>query len=319
MSERLLKLVSVLALNLAVATAPAHAESCHELVERGAFASAWPACRTAAEAGIGEAQFILGVIYAVGLDIPQDHAAAVKWLRRAAQQGAEAARPLGTAVPSGWDEAWDAYRRGDYAATFPEIMALAEEGDARAKVLVDVMSFFDEVGPWHLEFAKEDERFWQWLPEHGSPAFLEAEAWFREAAFAGNLKARAVLFYMVLDAAEDSWAIEILCRVAAARGEITAQKVLMVDSGWSERFAELLKWTRLAAEQGDRWAQVRAANVASDNIHSYMWLTLAAQQGSQEALFRLRFLAPLMTGNEIAEAKRMAAKCVRMDYRGCGL
>jgi TPR repeat protein len=39
-----------------------------------------------AEQGDAEAQYYLGLMYDRGQGVPQDHAEAVKWLRRAAEQ-----------------------------------------------------------------------------------------------------------------------------------------------------------------------------------------------------------------------------------------
>ncbi len=43
--------------------------------------------RLAAEQGVADAQFILGVMYENGQGVPQDHAEAVRWYRLAAEQG----------------------------------------------------------------------------------------------------------------------------------------------------------------------------------------------------------------------------------------
>ena len=43
--------------------------------------------RMAAEQGLANAQFNLGVMYAEGQGVPEDHAEAVKWYRMAAEQG----------------------------------------------------------------------------------------------------------------------------------------------------------------------------------------------------------------------------------------
>ena len=55
--------------------------------------------RKAAEQGIAEAQYNLGVMYANGEGVPRDQAKAVEWLQKAAKQGLakaqEALRRLG--------------------------------------------------------------------------------------------------------------------------------------------------------------------------------------------------------------------------------
>jgi hypothetical protein len=58
--------------------------------------------RLAAEQGIADARFNLGVMYVEGRGVPQDHAEAVKWYRLAAQQGhARAQSNLGIMYATG--------------------------------------------------------------------------------------------------------------------------------------------------------------------------------------------------------------------------
>jgi len=47
--------------------------------------------RRAADQGFAEAQLALGILYSVGQGVPHDYAAAVAWLRRAAEQGNDVA------------------------------------------------------------------------------------------------------------------------------------------------------------------------------------------------------------------------------------
>ena len=50
-------------------------------------AAEFVACRVAAEQGSAPAQFLVGSAYHFGDGVPQDYAEAVKWYRRAAEQG----------------------------------------------------------------------------------------------------------------------------------------------------------------------------------------------------------------------------------------
>ncbi len=54
---------------------------------RGDYAAALREWRPLAEQGYAGAQFYLGVMYATGRGLPQDYAEAVKWYRKAAEQG----------------------------------------------------------------------------------------------------------------------------------------------------------------------------------------------------------------------------------------
>ncbi len=70
--------------------------------ERGDFATAVQEFRPLAEQGVAEAQFILGLIYAIGSGIPKDKAEAFKWYRKAAEQGyADAQYNLGIMYDKG--------------------------------------------------------------------------------------------------------------------------------------------------------------------------------------------------------------------------
>ncbi len=55
--------------------------------KRGDYATALSELRPLAEKGGASAQYNLGILYDGGLGAPQDYAEAVKWYRKAAEQG----------------------------------------------------------------------------------------------------------------------------------------------------------------------------------------------------------------------------------------
>jgi uncharacterized protein len=74
-----------------------------------------------------------------------------------------------------------------------------------------------------------------------------------------------------------------------------------------------VRWCRLAADQGDAFAQsnlaalyYRGEGVPQDKVHAYMWFDLAAAQGNQNAVRNRDAAARLMTPAQIAEAKKLA-------------
>jgi TPR repeat protein len=74
-----------------------------------------------------------------------------------------------------------------------------------------------------------------------------------------------------------------------------------------------VKWYRLAAEQGDAFAQMmlgimyyKGKGVPQDYILSHMWLNLATSQGREEAKQSREKVAKSMTPAQIAEAQRLA-------------
>jgi TPR repeat protein len=58
----------------------------------GDYKTAYQLIKPQAEKGDANAQFILGFLYDEGKGVPQDYTEAVKWYRRAAEQGNKAAR-----------------------------------------------------------------------------------------------------------------------------------------------------------------------------------------------------------------------------------
>ena len=48
-----------------------------------------------------------------------------------------------------------------------------------------------------------------------------------------------------------------------------------------------------------------------------MWLNLSASRGDEEAAELRDEIAGEMTSGQIAEAQRLAAECLKNDYKGC--
>jgi len=90
--------------------------------------------RKAAEQGVAEDQYNLGVIYKFGLGVPQDYAKALQWFRKAAEQGyAKAQYGLGLMYGKG---------KGvpqDYAKAVKWFRKDAEQGHADAQFLLGLM------------------------------------------------------------------------------------------------------------------------------------------------------------------------------------
>jgi hypothetical protein len=165
--------------------------------ERGDFATAVQEFRPLAEQGVAEAQFILGLIYAIGSGIPKDKAEAFKWYRKAAEQGFAMAQynlgrmyQRGDGVPKNDAEAVKWYRKA------------AEQGHAEAQVYLGVSYVQGEGVPedyvkahmW-LSFAKaQGNKFGAELLDIIKPAMPPAQIakaqalaaeWYRKAAEQG--------------------------------------------------------------------------------------------------------------------------------------
>lgn len=117
-------------------------------------------------------------------------------------------------------------------------------------------------------------------------------------------------------------------RMATEQGEASAQSMLGVshDKGQSvtQDYEDAIKWYRMAAEQGNASAQLNLGamyhyghGVIQDNVRAHMWSNLAAASGNSDAVNNRKFLASLMTPQQIAEAQRMARDCLARDYKSC--
>ncbi len=64
----------------------------YDAVRRGDYATALKEWKPLAEQGDADAQYLLGLMYRNGLDVPEDYKLAVEWYRKSAEQGIKHAR-----------------------------------------------------------------------------------------------------------------------------------------------------------------------------------------------------------------------------------
>ncbi len=107
-------------------------------------------------------------------------------------------------------------------------------------------------------------------------------------------------------------------RKAAEQGNVEAQLQLASCYGTGEGVAnkdhsEAVKWYRKAAEQGNAEGQCGLGSyykiglgVPKDDVLAYMWVNLAAVSGNEHARRFREELEKRMTGEQIAEAQRLA-------------
>jgi len=119
-------------------------------------------------------------------------------------------------------------------------------------------------------------------------------------------------------------------RLAAEQGDVQAQYNLGVmflkEQGVTRDFKEAAKWFRLAADQGFAVAQsnlgemyANGTGVIQDVVISYMWFNIAAYNGYEDAKTNRDILEKLMTSEQIIKAQAFARKCVKKNYKDCGL
>jgi TPR repeat protein len=98
-----------------------------------------------------------------------------------------------------------------------------------------------------------------------------------------------------------------------ALAEIDLAFMYYAGQGVPQDYAEAAKWYRLAAEQGAAVAQFSLGvlcavghGVPKDLVQAHMWLDLAAARGDQNAAASRGDLEARMTGDQLAEARRLA-------------
>lgn len=99
--------------------------------------------------------------------------------------------------------------------------------------------------------------------------------------------------------------------------------------GVPQDYTEAVKWFRLAAEQGDTFAQFilglmyeQGKGVPQDYVLAHMWTNIAAANedsagGRDDAIEQRDSIATHMTARQIAEAQQLARKCTARKFKGC--
>ena len=240
--------------------------------------------KSAIEANNALAQNSLGAMYDKGEDVPENNAEAVKWYRKAADQGNAVAQSnlghkylTGEGVPENHTEAVKWFRKA------------ADQGFADAQISLGAMYYFGEG-----------------VPENNA----EAVKWFRKAADQGDADAQFNLglmyyfgkgfpMYVLGKGFLDNYAEAVKWfRKAADQGYTVAQYSLgaMYDKGDGvpENDAEAVKWYRKAADQGDTRSQaqlgihlMKGDGILKDPDRGIQLLTKAAKNGGVDAQYFL--------------------------------
>ena len=147
-SAALILIISLLIPGLAVAEP---FEDATKAYNRGDYETAYRLIKPLAEQGLPEAQVNLGLMYDRGQGVPQDYAEALKWYRKAAEQGnAKAVKWCRKAAEQGNAEAQ--YNLGimydkrlgvpqDYAEAVKWYRKAAEQGFAEAQTNLGIMYY----------------------------------------------------------------------------------------------------------------------------------------------------------------------------------
>ena len=203
-----------------------------------------------------------------------------------------------------------AHARGDYATALRILQPLAAKGDASAQ--------------YNLAFMYSKG---QGVPQD----YREAVKLYRQAAGQGFAPAQHSLGRMYDEGQgvpQDYGEAVKLYRQAALQGYAKGQYALGVSydegQGVARDYSEAVKWWRLAAAQGLVPAQYnlglmygKGQGVPQDYVRAHMWSNLAAMSGDANALKNRNFAATKMTGQQIAEAQKMARECQQRNFKGC--
>ncbi len=94
--------------------------------------------------------------------------------------------------------------------------------------------------------------------------------------------------------------------------------------GVVQDYKEAVKWYRKSAEQGNALAQSNLGfmydngqGVVQDFVRAHMWYNLGGSNGNKTGSKNRDLIAKEMTPAQIAEAQKLARKCVRKKYKGC--
>ena len=97
-----------------------------------------------------------------------------------------------------------------------------------------------------------------------------------------------------------------------------------VGRGVPQDYAEALKWSRLAAAQGQAFAQNNLAvmyadgkGVAQNLQKAHMWFGFAAVSGYPAAAQGRDGIAKRLTTPQLAEAEKMARDCQASNFKNC--
>ena len=251
--------------------------------------SALDKLRSSAENGDANAQACLGDFYSVGNGVSSNRGTAMKWYRKAAEQGLpKAQKSLGLLC-----------LEDDKAEAVKWFRKAAQQGDAGAELYLGA-SYYKGCG------VIEDK--------------VEAVRWIRKSAEQGYAEAQVILgkcYYNGIGVGKDVSEAMQWFRKAASQGMYEAENALgdcyTLSEGLLAYKVEAAKWYRKAAEHGLVEAQLNLGccyrvghGVMPDFVEAYKWLRLAGDAGNKRAVEMYSELAKKMTREQIGNALMLA-------------
>jgi uncharacterized protein len=271
--------------------------------------------RDQAAAGDAQAQNVLGEMYAVGEDVPQDSDKSREWFEKAsAKNYAKAQYNLGMQ----YTDDTDGYvTSSDYMKARELWEQAAGQGYTRAQsalgwlysgIRAGVPPDYAKARQWYERAAAQGDAYAQTrlglMYEHGRGVpqdFAKARAWYEKAAAQGDPRA---MIYLGLQ---------------HAYGLIDPPDLVKAR-----------QWFETAAAQGDPMAQTFLADlyakesgiVPQDSVRAYMWYSLAAAEDQTAkdkygAKYNRDVMARSLTSAQLAEAERLLRQCHTQQFKGC--
>jgi uncharacterized protein len=237
-----------------------------------------------------------------------------------------------------YEDAYTAYRAGNYQTALSLLVPLAEQGNARAEALLG--SMYDE----GKGVSRDDGQALKWyrsaadkgnaMGQYGLGVFLmdgrggekpdipQATELFRKAALQGNAGAQyrlGLIYSEAIGVPEDDVTAAEWFRKSASQGVAEAQVRLahmhLTGLGVPQDVARAVDWFNKAAVQNNTEAQFSLGVIYSDGngfsrnlIQAYVWFSLVAakenEPQSPEAAQRRDALEPEMSADQLREAKR---------------
>jgi TPR repeat protein len=178
-------------------------------------------------------------------------------------------------------------------SSFASLVSSAEKGDARAQCFVGLHYTFG------IAVTQDLAKAVQWLHKSANQGFAPGEyslGWCYKHGFGAATNRTA----------SDEW-----FRRAAAHGYTPAKHEAALTADRRGNRSEALKLLREAAEKGFPSSQFLLGSVASDPVESYMWHSLAAENGLESAITRKLELRNLLTKDQLAEGEERLSQLKR--------
>jgi len=233
------------------------------------YAKAMKWYRKAAEQGDAGAEYNLGDMYKQGQGVPRDYAEAARWYDKAAGQGIEKAKiSLKQVLRILTEMGLDAIVGEDFASALRLLEPAAELGGGKAQFFLGLMHYTG-----------------QGVPQ----SYREAKKWYIIAAEQGYASAQSALGTMYYK-----------------------------GRGVPQIYRQAKKWFFMAAEQGEPDAQsnlgimyVEGLGVPQDYSKAHMWFNLAASRyppgEDRDRVVKNRdIITKMMTPAQISEAQKLA-------------